>query len=110
MNKPYMSNSHMNIKLFFMNAIKMAKEALSELGQAWRDDWSNFDGRTLKSQLWDISDMLDSHGMSIEDFRKSHNLCPFGGGHWTEYCNEYCGPEDNNLDSASFGDSCPCDN
>lgn len=31
-----------------------ASEAAEALGTAWRNDWSDFDGRTLRSQLEDL--------------------------------------------------------
>ncbi len=39
-------------------------EALVALGRAWRMDWSDFDGRTLRAQLEELSKAL----MSSEPF------------------------------------------
>ena len=39
--------------------IELVRECLSALGSAWRGSWVDFDGRTLRSQLEDISGFFD---------------------------------------------------
>jgi hypothetical protein len=39
--------------------IEFVKKALEALGGAYRNDWSQVDGRTLKAQLEKISSYLD---------------------------------------------------
>lgn len=38
---------------------KVALECLTDLGEAWRSDWSDFDGRTLRDQLYEIEDLVE---------------------------------------------------
>jgi hypothetical protein len=59
------------------------------LGDAIRDDWSNFDGRIMRYKLDNIITVLDGE-LTVEDFREMSDLCPSGRGHWTEYCQTYC--------------------
>lgn len=37
---------------------EVSLEAMRALGQAYRDDWSEFDGRTLRDQLNELEDMI----------------------------------------------------
>lgn len=62
-------------------AIKM----LTELSDAWRGDWADFDGRTLRYQIQDVISVLNGNSnMTIDEFRSECNLCEGGGGHWRE--------------------------
>ena len=36
-----------------------ALDALTALGQAWRGNWSDFDGRTLRGQLSDLRKIIE---------------------------------------------------
>lgn len=65
-----------------------ARLALRELADAWRGDWHDFDGRTLKHQLRAVEQVADGE-MTLAQFRDDSGLCPKGGGHWTEYCERY---------------------
>ena len=56
-----------------MNNIEQAKKCLQALGNAWRGDWLDFDGRTLRSQLDDIEKVLDGK-MTYETFLKSNGI------------------------------------
>lgn len=69
----------------------MAAQILRELGQAYRGDWSNVDGRTIRYELETIADLIENNSViTIEELRGKFGLCPMGHGHWTEHCNEYC--------------------
>jgi len=39
--------------------IEIVSKCLNALGQAWRGDWSGFDGRTLRSELGDVLSFFD---------------------------------------------------
>jgi hypothetical protein len=61
--------------------------ALRLLGQSWRSDWSDFDGRTLRSQLEGISDLLRSE-QPLEDLRTwidGCGMCPKCA-NWQSWC------------------------
>ena len=45
--------------------IAMRSEALGALGHRWRMDWSDFDGRTLRAQLWDVGNIDTSEKLAI---------------------------------------------
>jgi hypothetical protein len=60
-----------------------------QLGRAYRGDWLDFDGRTLRDQLNDLSDVV-SGGITVARYRASNSLCPYGHGHWDEYCRDDC--------------------
>lgn len=53
---------------------------LTELGSAISGDWSNFDGRTMRSQLNKIILVLDGE-LTVEEFREFYYLHPYGGGY-----------------------------
>jgi uncharacterized protein with von Willebrand factor type A (vWA) domain len=84
----------MTEKITAVQDMGATKAALSALGQAWRGDWSEFDGRTLRSQLNEITDLLDAERRG-EDTKRP--LAAFYAGNdicgrcqsWTEYCD--CG-------------------
>ena len=63
------------------------KHALSILGAAWRGDWSNFDGRVLRSQLDEIAKLLDAPepDKAYKLFLIEHGICPDHFG-WASWC------------------------
>ena len=61
--------------------INQAKACLTALGAAWRGDWSDFDGRTLRDQLDDIQGVL-SGGGNAAMFCAQHGIATDGSG-WT---------------------------
>lgn len=86
------------MKLAAVARAEQAAKVLRELGSAWRGDWSEFDGRTLRTQIgsW-IDDVLavalDDRNHSTEEleervraFRVSCGLCPDGIGEWVQNC------------------------
>lgn len=42
-------------------------ECLNDLGEQWRGDWSDFDGRTLRDQLDDIAEIIRRECRGDED-------------------------------------------
>ena len=58
-----------------MKTIEETKKCLIALGQAWRMDWSDFDGRDLKRQLEEIINVLDG-GETYIDFCKENGIHP----------------------------------
>lgn len=60
--------------------------ALTCLGRAWRGDWSDFDGRTLRYQLDELSDALVSDTpFDLRTWCASWGICPDGAG-FADYC------------------------
>jgi len=53
--------------------IQGAKSCLHALGEAWRGDWSFFDGRSLRIQLNDVQSVLDGD-MTPKDFMEKHDI------------------------------------
>lgn len=60
-----------------------------EIGSAYRGDWSDFDGRSLRSELDELS-VVSSGEMDAARFRLINSLCPAGRGHWIEHCEADC--------------------
>jgi hypothetical protein len=66
---------------------------MQELGQCWRGDWSGFDGRTLRSELDALADLMRQPEVSDGDvvkYRYNEGMCLTGGGHWNDYCTDDC--------------------
>ena len=61
-----------------MNNKDEAIKCLGALGDAWRGDWSDFDGRTLRSQLDDIESVLNG-SKTFEQFIESIGIIDKGG-------------------------------
>ncbi len=47
-----------------MDKVKILQRELESLGQYYRNDWSDFDGRTLRSQIEDIFVWFNSEDSS----------------------------------------------
>ncbi len=64
-------------------------QALKLLGAAYRSDWMDFDGRTLRSQLDELAGYLsgESSGFDKEGWAVGVGICPVNGG-WSENCSE----------------------
>lgn len=62
-------------------------QALTMLGAAYRSDWMDFDGRTLRMQLDELAGFLSGtqRGFDLEGWAVTVGICPVGGG-WTENC------------------------
>ena len=68
--------------------------ALREYGDAFRGSWGDVDGRAVKLVMDSFSDAIEgigsSAGYTLEEWRNYLDLCPYGLGHWTEFCDENC--------------------
>lgn len=63
-------------------------KALELLGAAWRGDWSDFDGRTLRHQLDELASALRSDvPLDIEGWAWSNDICPVARS-WSEHCRD----------------------
>ncbi len=63
-------------------------QALRELGAAYRSDWSDFDGRSLRSELDGLADALeDDAPFNLAAWRHSEGICPVSGG-WAQNCRD----------------------
>lgn len=66
-------------------------EALNALGSAWRGDWSDCDGRTIRDQLESIATLVrqEANGRNVakdvDDWASAYDLC-LGCGSWVEHC------------------------
>lgn len=66
-------------------------EALVALGRAWRMDWSDFDGRTLRAQLEELAKaLMATEPFDFNNWCVSHEVCPEGGG-WESTCSTSVG-------------------
>lgn len=67
---------------------------LQELAEAYRGDWSEFDGRGLRADLehWQrvMREALANEPVDMMRHRSVLGVCPTGGGHWTEHCRDDC--------------------
>src|ERR687890_324299 len=57
-----------------------ALRCLTDLGEAYREDWSDFDGRTLRDELSELADLIrreergDDVHERVQHFRDMHGL------------------------------------
>lgn len=64
-------------------------KALNEYGEAFRGDWSDIDGRGVRTEMGTISAWLTSDTpVTIDTMRNELGLCPNGDRHWEYYCRE----------------------
>jgi|GEM_PF-6932293 len=75
------------VKDLDVEVVAAGQEALCLLGSAWRGDWSDFDGRTLRAQLQEASDVFAGK-LTLENFLSLTGICPRG--HWTFHCSPDC--------------------
>lgn len=74
--------------------LERVAQALSEFGGAIRGDWGSIDGRSIRSQLDNLVRYLRAPETTppLADIRVVLDICRYGGGHWTQYCEDYeCG-------------------
>lgn len=68
-----------------------ALDALNVLGAAWRGDWSEFDGRTLRDQLYSWRALMERalngemKDNEPEEWLKTEGICPRCAS-WREWC------------------------
>lgn len=69
-------------------------DLLREYAAALRRDWGSIDGRSEKRALNWLADRIEEdETVPTEVGRKELDLCPAGGGHWTEHCWGRCAEE-----------------
>lgn len=61
--------------------------ALRALGQAYRMDWSDFDGRSLKGELELLASALETGVFDLDQWYKREGICPAHGG-WIDLCDD----------------------
>lgn len=69
-----------------MTDMEKVASLLRELGTAYRFDWSDFDGRTLRDDLEFIAALTGATHIDIEACRARLGICPLGKGHWESGC------------------------
>lgn len=85
--------------------------AMAALGNAWRGDWSEFDGRTLRSQLDDLDPIirLEAAGEDVSSlvatFYALWDICDQCRS-WTMHCSCATGPPCT-LDNGAFANDVP---
>lgn len=59
-------------------------KVMREYGEAVRGDWSELDGRSVRSVLDGFADELEGklEPCTMDERRERLGLCPDGGGHW----------------------------
>lgn len=77
--------------------MKVIAQALREYGAAIRGDWSELDGRSVRGQLDQFADAIetgDEADKPIEWWRAECGVCPDGGGHWSGSWAGHCETDD----------------
>lgn len=65
--------------------IEVVREVLYAWGEAIRGDWGGIDGRTCRSELQGLADLLVSPTpVTVEQAAAVAGVCP--AGHWHEWC------------------------
>ena len=68
---------------------------LREYGSAIRGDWGSIDGRRERDTLDSFASAITTPGVyTVAEIRELADICPHGGGHWTEHCYMYCAEDD----------------
>jgi hypothetical protein len=68
--------------------VEAVAEALEALGSAYRGDWSDFDGRSLRDELGALATVLRSpEPFDLERWYASEWICPVRKS-WAEFCQE----------------------
>lgn len=76
-------------------------EAMGLLGSAYRGDWSDFDGRSLRAELQDLAAALTSDKpFDAEWWAHGNGICPVGRC-WHEHC------PDTRTGGSNAGGNCP---
>ena len=70
-------------------------DILCQYGAAFRNDWSEMDGRTVRSDLEMIASYIDEGRLVLDEeealnLRTRLDLCPDGQGHWATWCDQDC--------------------
>ena len=69
-------------------------DLLDEYARALRGSWGGIDGRYEQISLNDLAAAIREYGSApltdseVLRLRDNLGVCPRGGGHWTDYCDE----------------------
>lgn len=64
---------------------------LREYGSAIRGDWGSIDGRSEQGTIDTFADAFTRPDYyTAAQLRDLADICPHGGGHWTDHCSESC--------------------
>lgn len=69
-------------------------DLLDEYASALRGDWGSIDGRSERIALNCLSAAIREHGNAplsdskVTTLRDDMGVCPHGGSHWIDYCDE----------------------
>ena len=69
-----------------------AASVVREYGEAFRHDWSDVDGRSVRADMGVIADWLEAPPLYPGDDQARARLCicPHGRGHWSGWCDDNC--------------------
>jgi len=73
-----------------------ATDLLREYGEAIRGSWALIDGRGVRDDMGIISDLVEESENCYLDSevvfgtREMLGICPYGKGHWIEFCDDHC--------------------
>lgn len=79
-----------------MTAPITTADLLDEYAQALRGSWGDIDGRSGQISLNCLSAMIREFGNApltdseVARLRYDLGVCPHGGSHWTDYCDDEC--------------------
>ena len=71
-------------------------DLLDEYARALRGSWGGIDGRSEQDSLNALSARFRMFGndllsqSTVEELRGTLGVCPYGWGHWTEFCDSHC--------------------
>lgn len=79
------------------SGIPQVTALIQQYGQAWRGDWSDCDGRTIRTEMNYLAGLIEQAAsgepIDLAEARREFSLCPNGGGHWTDWCEQNDCPE-----------------
>lgn len=71
-------------------------DLIREYGAAIRGSWYGLDGRGVRADLNFLAKLVEENENAalseteVANARCRLDICPNGGGHWTEFCDESC--------------------
>ena len=75
-----------------MTKTEQIARLLSEFGSAIGSSWGSIDGRVIRIDMDNFASWVEAPESmpDIETCRDQIGICPRGGGHWADYCDEDC--------------------
>lgn len=70
-------------------------DILREYGQAIRGYWGDLDGRCVRDELDILAGLIEEKNNGelspdeAKNIREDLDICPFGNGHWEDFCKDY---------------------